>query len=267
MCFDDRTIALEEDENHCLNFKQKNVYSMKNNPMCGVTLSKWASILYKYWQYIEIQYIPRVIFITIMSIVNSALSFVENFLYGASIQSQQLPDNPVFIIGHPRTGTTLIHNLLSSDESSFYYCTTFCAGFPSSFIWFEKYGKRLFSSVIEKTRPMDSMPLHFDLPQEDECATNVLSGGVSYYMPLWLMKQEPEFRRYLDFSPTEGGNPQDEAQWTASFTYLLKKLSFRAKRNNSIGSRRLLIKSPVHTARVPLLRKLFPRAQFIYVHR
>lgn len=53
---------------------------------------------------------------------------------------------------------------------------------------------------MEKTRPMDSMPLHFDLPQEDELATNMLSGGCSYYMPLWFMKQEPYFRRYLDFS-------------------------------------------------------------------
>ena len=28
-----------------------------------------------------------------------------------------------------------------------------------------------------------------------------------------------------------------------------------------------MIKSPVHTARVPLLRKLFPKAKFIYIHR
>lgn len=30
---------------------------------------------------------------------------------------------------------------------------------------------------------------------------------------------------------------------------------------------RLLIKSPVHTARVKLLLELFPDAQFIYIHR
>ena len=31
--------------------------------------------------------------------------------------------------------------------------------------------------------------------------------------------------------------------------------------------RRLIIKSPVHTARIPLLRRLFPRATFLYLHR
>lgn len=33
------------------------------------------------------------------------------------------------------------------------------------------------------------------------------------------------------------------------------------------GRKPLLIKSPVHTARVALLLKLFPRARFVYVHR
>ena len=47
----------------------------------------------------------------------------------------------------------------------------------------------LFCSVIDRTRPMDNMPLHFDLPQEDEIAINVLSSGRSYYMPLWFMRQ------------------------------------------------------------------------------
>ena len=77
----------------------------------------------------------------------------------------QLPEDPVFVIGHPRTGTTLLHNLLASDDKSFYFCTTFCAGFPSCFLWFEEYGKYLFAGIIEKKRPMDMMPLHFDLPQ------------------------------------------------------------------------------------------------------
>jgi len=31
--------------------------------------------------------------------------------------------------------------------------------------------------------------------------------------------------------------------------------------------KRLLLKSPVHTARIKLLLKLFPDAQFVYIHR
>jgi hypothetical protein len=38
---------------------------------------------------------------------------------------------PVFIIGHPRTGTTLMHSLLALDEERFCVCNTFAAGFPT----------------------------------------------------------------------------------------------------------------------------------------
>ena len=41
---------------------------------------------------------------------------------------------------------------------------------------------------MDKTRPMDNMRLHFDLPQEDELATNVLSGGCSPYLQISVMK-------------------------------------------------------------------------------
>ena len=146
-------------------FTQKNVFSLKNNPMCGVTSFQWTRILLPRIGYAEIQYIPRIIFITALSVVNTVLAVIETLLYGQKIQNTKVSDDPIFIIGHPRTGTTLLHNLLAIDNENFYFCNTFCAGFPSSFLFFEKIGKILFAGVIEKTRPMDNMPLHFDLPQ------------------------------------------------------------------------------------------------------
>lgn len=146
-------------------FCEKHVYSLKNNPMCGVTLTQWIRIAGSMMRYIDLKYIPRAIFITFLSIVNTLLAIVEYFFYQSKINNVTLRDDPIFIVGHPRTGTTLLHNLLAMDERHFFFCTTFCAGFPSSFLWFETIGKRLFAGIIEKTRPMDSMPLHFDLPQ------------------------------------------------------------------------------------------------------
>eukprot|EP01041_Mallomonas_annulata_P001541 gene1541-2978_t len=252
-------------------FTKKHTFTMKNNPMCGVTFWQWVRIISNRIQFVEIQYYPRIISITIISLLNSLLAMVEFILYEREILNTKLPDDPVFILGHPRTGTTLLHNTLSNDSDHFYYCSTFCAGFPSSFLWFENYGKVLFAGVIEKTRPMDDMPLHFELPQEDECATNLLSGGCSYYMPLWFMKQETTFRKYFDFSLELGAKTEDENRWTTSFIYLMKKLTIRAhnddKRQRRTTRRRLLIKSPIHTARIPLLRRIFPKARFIYIHR
>jgi hypothetical protein len=130
----------------------------------------------------------------------------------------------------------------------------------------DKY-KYYFSGVIDKTRPMDSMPLTFELPGEDELATNTLSAGYSYYQPLIFMRQEPSYRKYIDFNSELGATSTDELLWSGSFLFLLKKLTLREQRVNPTNHRKLLLKSPVHTGRVPLLRNLFPKARFVYTHR
>ena len=157
----------DQSDKETLKFIPKNKYSMKNNPLCGATFYQFISIVFNHLHDIDLCYYPRLIFIAATSIFNSILAFIESILYPDNlIESIQLPNNPVFIIGHPRSGTTLLHNLLSLDQQNFYFCTTFCVGFPNCFLWFETIGKRLFAGVIEKTRPMDSVELHFDLPQE-----------------------------------------------------------------------------------------------------
>ncbi|KDO22369.1 hypothetical protein SPRG_11321 [Saprolegnia parasitica CBS 223.65] len=268
--FDDAAMAAGPCDDGLFHFEQKHVFSTQNNPMCGITLPQWLAILSAHGRHIEWPYLLRVAFLTLSSLFTFSLGLIESLWYPSHvIDAIPLPEDPVFVIGHPRTGTTLLHNLLASDDDSFYHCTTFCAGFPSCFLWFEKWGKRLFSRAIAPTRPMDSMPLHFDLPQEDECATSLLSHGASYYLALAFMAQETCFRKFLTLAPEDGATPEDEARWTLAFTFLVKKLTLRSSlvQAPSTMRRRLLLKSPIHTARVPLLRKLFPKATFIYLHR
>jgi hypothetical protein len=273
-------------------FTAKCQLSVKNNPMCGICFPQWISILRKRHHQIEWSaYWPRLLFISFMSILNSIMGLLDHLIYGRQIESVQINPRPVFILGHPRTGTTLLHSLLALDSEQFSYCSTFCAGFPSCFLWFESIGKILFRGVIDDTRPMDNVKLDFDLPQEDELATNVMSAGVSPYMPLFFMRQEPEFRPYyaFDMDGESDSNSSDEQlepsamaearkAWTDSFMYLLRKLTVRDKNHQGSSDatlktekneriRRLILKSPVHTARIALLNQLFPEAQFIYIHR
>jgi hypothetical protein len=116
----------------------------------------------------------------------------------------------------------------------------------------------MLAGMVDSKRPMDNMELSLDVPQEDELAVNVLSAGTSPYMPLTFMTDEPSFRPFFTFHKAK---PQQTARWVDCFMYFLRKLSLRC------GGKRLLLKSPVHTARVDILLKLFPDAQFVYVHR
>jgi omega-hydroxy-beta-dihydromenaquinone-9 sulfotransferase len=289
---DDGRAAGEEDQdknqtkgNHnnnnaaaCYHFTPKHQNSIKNNPLCGIRLMPWLMLLYHRRRFIDWQmYWRRILFLTFMSIINSILAVPERILYGLQIQNTPIHNTPIFIIGHPRTGTTLLHGLLAlADHERFAICDTFCAGFVHCFLWFENYGRFLFQNVMDKHRPMDQVQLSFDLPQEDELAVTVLTGGISGYMALYFMNQERSFRPYYAFEePVDepkqeeehGMDPADLAAarrtWTTAFLHLCRKLSLR----DGNGTKRLLLKSPVHTARIQLLLSLFPHAKFIYLHR
>lgn len=244
-----------------LKFTPKFSKSTKNNPLSGICFPAWLEILRDRWHQIDYRtYWPRIIMISFLSIFNSFLALIEYYIYEPSIQKTTPHPNPIFILGHPRTGTTLLHSLLALDDEQFDICTTFCAGFPSCFLWFERIGKALFRGILDETRPMDNVILDFDLPQEDELATNVLSAGVSPYMPLFFMSQEPEFRPYYAFDddaasdealPEQHQMAEARQRWKQAFYYLCKKLTLRSMKKNSKSDlkRRLILKSPVHTAR------------------
>ena len=172
--FDDATVPVKNSSTteNVVVFTEKYVFSTNNNPFTGIVFLKWLHILWNYGRFVDIQYYPRVLFITLLSILNSLLGCIDYLYFHDAIQNIELPNDPVFVIGHYRTGTTLLHNLLSTDRENFHYCNTFCVGLPSSFLWFEKYGKFFMHLILDKTRPMDSIPLHFDLPQEDELSVN-----------------------------------------------------------------------------------------------
>ena len=240
--------------------RPRHFFSVKNHPLSGVTTPQWIRLMRDHGSHVEIAtYFPRLIFLTIMSLVNTIGAIADSVLYGRAIASQELNDEPVFILGHPRTGTTHLHNLLSRDPS-FAFATTFSVGFPSGFLscrWLAPF----MGAIMDDTRPMDNMALSHDTPQEDEVATNQLSGGASPYMPLMFPQREALFRRW--YSMRDGASSAEIARWKESFLYFLRKTQYAAG-----GKRkRLLLKSPVHTARVDILREMFPKAQFVFIHR
>eukprot|EP00943_MAST-04B_sp_MAST-4B-sp1_P006016 g6016.t1 len=238
----------------------------KNNILSGITFFAWLSILWRRLYDIEFKnYWPRILFITLMSVNNSIVSCVEHYVYGKAIQRQKLNDRPVFILGHPRTGTTHLFNILSLD-TKFAYTNTFQAGFPSGFLMLERFKKYL-KNVVDDKRPMDNMALTLDSPQEDELGVNVLSRGTSYYQPIVFMKNEKEYRDYINFE--NGSSDYERELWLQSFLFLMKKVTLKHTKtwDGKGESKPLLIKSPVHTGRVKLLYQLFPNAKFIYIHR
>jgi hypothetical protein len=275
------------DELESYRFTPKHQFSVKNHILSGITLPALLRILWRHRADVGwLAYAPRLLFLLLMSCLTSLLGLIEWVAFGRAVAAQQLHPSPVFVLGHPRTGTTLLHNLLALDDDRFAFANTLQCGFPSAFLLLDALGLRgAMGAMVDDVRPMDNVALSLDTPQEDELATNVLSGGASPYMPLIAMRGAAE--RYwgaFTFAPAPGRAPAGArwAAWREAFLLFLRKVTLSAERQQHRGgggggggggngggvpSRRLLLKSPVHTARIRLLLQLFPAAQFVYIHR
>ena len=196
----------------------------------------------------------------IFSFMNSLLNAVQRVVYGRSIARVTL-EPPIFIIGHWRSGTTFLHELLTRDPAltapTTYECI--CPGHFHLSAWlFAR-----FDYLIPTTRPMDDMKMGWQNPQEDEFA--LLNMGLpSPYRELAFpnhRKRAAPFLRLDEFSPRQS------ARWRETFITFLKSVtSYRMKRGNGVAPR-LVLKSPPHTARLAALSEMFPGARFIHLVR
>ena len=198
--------------------------------------------------------LPRILGVTAITPLNTLAHAITEGVYGRRIAATEV-EPPVFILGHWRTGTTLLHELLSGDRR-FGYPTTFQCMFPSSFLVAERLVGRgkLF---LPKTRPSDNMRFTFDSPQEEEFALANLGLGTIYRSLAFPMLAERNLR-YIDL---EGLTAEERREWEEGFTWFMKRLQF------AHAGKRLIMKSPLHTSRIATLMRLYPDARFVHMSR
>ncbi len=171
--------------------------------------------------------------------------------------SKSLGSPPVFIIGHWRSGTTYLYNLLSRDPA-WATVSPLATGLPWDFLLLGKWLQPLLEKALPNARKIDRVPVNSDSPQEDEIALANMQ-TVSFYHGLYFPQR---FRANFDAGIFfTGCSSQEVEQWQKAMTYFLTKLQLQHP------EQRLLIKNPVYTARVGLLRVLFPDAKFIHIYR
>ena len=164
---------------------------------------------------------------------------------------------PVFILGHWRSGTTHLYNIMC-ESGDWGFVPPVATGLP----W-DLFGlARAFGPVLEKALPehryIDNIPVTPRSPQEDEIAIANMS-DVSFYHGIYFPKAFAEnVTRGLFF---DGCETPDIRSWRKQFTYFLRKLYLYE------SEKPLLIKNPVYTGRFAMLKEMFPDAKFIHIHR
>jgi len=193
--------------------------------------------------------------VTLITACHSLLALWVRLRFGKAMASGTLKEPPIFVLGHWRTGTTLLHELLALDERfaapNFYQCF-----YPANFLATESLVKRLVASMPPSRRPQDNMTFSMGSPNEDEFALMRLGVG-SPYVRLSLPNVPDPGREYLDLVdlPSEA-----RERWKQALLHFMHAVTLR-------DPRRLVLKSPTHTARVKILLELFPGAKFINIVR
>ena len=203
------------------------------------------------------RFLPRAAFVTLGSLSSSIFRGLESALYDGRIQNTPIHESPVFILGHWRSGTTFLHNLMGEDPN-LGFITTFHALAPALYLAGERTLRPLVQILVPKTRPQDNMPVLLDARQEEDialCNITRHSLNIGLYFPSRMEELFPK-HALLD-----GLTDQESAEWRAAYLALLRKASYAA------GGKRLVLKNPINTARIKALLELFPKAKFIHIHR
>ena len=200
--------------------------------------------------------IPDVLALFLWVPWNSVLYRISEAKYRRRAEALKLDQPPVFVIGHWRTGTTLLHDLFSVDPN-LAYPTTYECFFPHHFLLTENTLPKVMKVLLPKRRPQDDVPVGFDRPQEEEFAMLMLGQGTPYVTHAWP-RFGPADTDYLDF---KGLSEADQKKWAKAYMWLYRRLALRH------GNRPLVMKTPANAARLKLLTELFPDARFIYISR
>lgn len=220
----------------------------------GLTFGTWIRLLAGRPP-IGLPALPRMATITPLSMLNSLNDLLESVLLGGKIARQKIEHPPIFILGHWRSGTTLLHNLMTLDPQ-FTYPNLYQVMYPGNFLLTEKIVTRLTGWVLPKTRPMDNIPAGWNLPQEDEMALLLLT-LMSPYLMLAHQGDPEKTCRFFDLKQL---TPDERRRWQDAFMTFVKKLTVR-------DNKPIVLKSPSHTFRVPVLLEMFPNAKFVYIYR
>ncbi len=220
----------------------------------GMTLGTLIKVLARNGFRVDPGCFGRLASLLALSVLNSIYGGCETFFNADEIDAVEIRQDPIFVIGHWRSGTTHLHNLLSLDEN-FRCPTAYQASFPHHFI-FSQAGGTIFNWIAPKTRPMDNVAFSSDTPHEDEFALAAHSTVSPYMRVLFPVTGDHD---YAELDPERLSKDKLE-RWKASLILFLKKLTL------SDGGR-IVLKSPPHLGRVATLLELFPMAQFVHIVR
>ena len=191
----------------------------------------------------------------------SLASSLQERKYRKMLADIKMEHDPVFILGHWRSGTTFLHNIFAQD-SRFGFTTTYQTVFPHYMLSLQWLFKPVMGWLMPDHRPTDNMELAPDLPQEEEFALQ--NTCPSSYYSFWFYPQK--MREYCDrFLTMKDATAEEIQDFKEKFDRLVRISMWNSRRG--VKDAQYLSKNPPHTGKVKTLVEMYPNAKFIYLMR
>lgn len=223
--------------------------------IAGMRLSRFIKLLMKNGMSVNPKFWLRFLFLFQNGIWASIFHRKEKSVYSDKIKAHKLPNDPIIIIGHWRTGSTFLHQLMALD-SNLITSNVFQGSIPDSFLTSRKSYEPIMGRALKGTRPMDQVSLSMDEPLEDEYALFRLCSYSPLESLIFPKSKEYFLNLYPDFLPK--GEKLEE--WKNAVQYFYKKLTLG-------NTKTILIKNPFHSFRIDVLNEIFPKARYIHIIR
>ncbi len=191
-----------------------------------------------------------------------ASNFVEHVEFHNQIAEERVDPSPIFILGLPRSGTTLLHNTLTQDHQHG-YLTYYQEAFPKASLASHPIQEWLTDIFLAEKRPQDNVKMGPGLPAEGEGTLEKLRGEIKpnfYLLPQagYTLFKNVTLPKHIIL---ENLTIKEKEDWKNAFLYFMKIISIK---NNH---KPIIIKIPENTARIKMILELFPQAKFITIYR
>lgn len=185
------------------------------------------------------------------------LVWLQKVIFGKRINAEDLSKKqPIFILGHWRSGTTHLHYLFHRDPQ-FGTLSNYQSFLYNIAMLSKSWLKVLLSPLMPETRPQDNVKVDPDLPAEEEQPLSVMSTRTGFHT--WSF---PSNRSYFDkYNTFKGISAEEKKEWQEDYQTVLRNISYFN------DGKQLVLKNPHNTSRVKELLELFPDSKFIFIHR
>lgn len=226
------------------------------HPLMGARIELLLALLWRNG-FVRASALPALALMLASAVGRTPLRLLESLQrQRRSARADELRD-PVIVIGHWRSGTTHLHNLIATNPR-FGIISPLAAGMPDELLTLATWFKTWFERALPEDRHVDRVAVNPDSPQEDEIPLanmTPLSLFHAFYFPR-------EFRAQFDRGVFWEGVPDNERRrWSDAHRDLIAKIALHQGRDQ------ILLKNPVYTARIRELKGIWPNVRFVFIHR